>query len=112
MARVTDQTNLTTQRLAEIAKREVQLYAATSDTAVFRPVLDDVNQVYSVVVIENDPALRPAWVLVMARVVGDKIVIEEDTTVEKHLVDALMVNGGVPRDKIILAYKGEVVSTA
>jgi XisI protein len=101
----------TTQTLAEIVKREVQLYAATSDTATFYPVLDDTHQVYSVVVIENDPALRPAWVLVMARVEGDKVVIEEDTTLEKHLIDALMVNGGVLRANIVLAYKGEPVPT-
>ncbi|MEO8608498.1 MAG: element excision factor XisI family protein [Chloroflexota bacterium] len=101
----------TTQALAEILKREVQLYAATSDTATFSPILDDTHQVYSVVVIENDPALRPAWVLVMARVVGDKIIIDEDSTLEKHLVDALMVNGGVPRANIVLAYKGEPVPT-
>jgi hypothetical protein len=102
---------LTTKTLAEITKREVQLYAATSDTATFMPVLDDAHQIYSVVVVERDPALKPSWVLVMARVEGDQIIIEEDVTLEKHLVDALMVNGGVPREKIVLAYKGEPLPT-
>jgi len=91
--------------LADIAKREEQLYTATSDDAIFRPIMDDLNQTYAVVVLERDPALRPAWVLVMARVEGDCIIIEEDATLEKHLVDALVMNGGIPREKIILAYQ-------
>src|SRR5574337_443970 len=98
---------VTTDALAEILRREVALYAATSDEAVFCPIFDDANHIYAVVVVEHNPALRPAWVLVMGRVAGDRIIIEEDTTLEKHLVDALMVNGGVARDKIVLAYKGE-----
>jgi hypothetical protein len=40
--------------------------------------------------------------------VGDYVVIEEDST-DKPLVDALMVNGDVPREKIVLAYRGEVL---
>lgn len=103
---------ISTQALAEITRREVSLYAATSDTAAFYPVLDEEHQTYAVVVIENDRSQSPAWVFVMARIVGDKVVIEEDTTLDKHLVDALIHNGGIPRDKIILAYKGEPVPDA
>ena len=101
-----------TQTLAEITKREVRLYAATSDDAVFYPILDDTNLTYAVVVLEHDPSLRPAWVLVMARVDGDRIIIEEDATLEKHLVDALALNGGIPREKIVLAYKEAVTPTS
>src|SRR5215213_3469225 len=101
-----------TQTLVEITKREVRLYAATSDDAVFYPILDDSNQTYAVVVLEHDPSLRPAWVLVMARVDGGRIIIEEDATLEKHLVDALVLNGGIPRDKIVLAYKEILTTTA
>jgi hypothetical protein len=46
----------------------------------------------------------------MARVVGDSIVIEVDTT-DKPLVDALTGNQNIPREKIILAYAGEIVPT-
>jgi hypothetical protein len=94
--------------LAEITRREVDLYAATSDTAHFYPVLDDENQNYAVVVVENDRSEDPVWLVMLARVVGDYVVIEEDRT-DKPLVDALMVNGGVPRDKIVLAYRGETL---
>lgn len=41
----------------------------------------------------------------IALLVGDKIIIEEDGT-DKPLVDALLQRG-VPRDQIILAYRGE-----
>jgi XisI protein len=95
-----------TAALADITSREVQQYAGFSDFAKLYPILDDKSQTYAVVIIEDDPAARPASVVVMARVVGDHIIIDEDTT-DKPLVDALMVNGGVPRQQIVLAYRGE-----
>jgi hypothetical protein len=93
--------------LAELARREVKRYAADSDDVHLYTVLDDEHQTYAVNVVPIQEADRHhAWVAVMARVVGNHIVIEEDRT-DKPLVDALMINGGVPRERIILAYKGE-----
>jgi hypothetical protein len=90
--------------LAQITRREVQLYAGECLNCELFSLLDDTQQIYAVVVlVETD---RPASVMVMAQVIGDTVVILEDTT-DKPLVDALMINGGVPRDKIVLAYKGE-----
>lgn len=100
-------TKVSTKELIEITRREVAHYAATSDDATFMPIMDDTALVYAVVVIERKPELRPSWVLVMARVSEDVIIIEEDTTLEKHLVDALMSNGHIPRHQIILAYMNE-----
>lgn len=51
-----------------------------------------------------------ALVVVLARVVGDKVVIEEDTT-HKKLIDALLQRG-IPRSQIILAYAGEPMPDA
>ncbi len=99
---VQEQTTLT-----EITRREVDLYAGNSDLARFIPIFDEQNLIFAVVVIENDPKARPAYVNIMARVVGDYIVIEEDYNLDKPLLEALMVNGHVPREKIILAHKGE-----
>jgi hypothetical protein len=45
--------------------------------------------------------------MLMARVLGDYIVIEEDTALDKPLYEALIANHDFPREKIILAYKGE-----
>ncbi|MBI5667232.1 MAG: XisI protein [Chloroflexi bacterium] len=94
------------ESLAEITRREVARYVGYSPVARLFPVLDDTHQTYAVIIIENDPALRPASAVVMARVVGDKVVIEEETT-DKPLYEALMVNGGIPREQIVLAYAGE-----
>jgi hypothetical protein len=92
--------------LTEITRREVELYAAYSPLAVLYPVLDDEHKTYVVVIIENKPSKEPPGIVIMARVVGDIVVVDEDTT-DKPLVDALMINGGVPRDQIVLAYRGE-----
>lgn len=93
--------------LIEIIRREVKRYAGYSPIAKLYPILDDTSQTYAVIIIEDDPAARPAYVVVMARLVGDKVVIDEDSTFDKPLYEALMVNGGIPREQIILAYAGE-----
>ena|SRR5437868_11195085 len=95
-------------KLAEIVRREVDMYAATSDDALLYPLLDDQNQTYAVIIVENTRTDESVWVVVMAHIVGNFVVIEEDRT-DKPLRDALMVNGGVPREQIILAYKGEKI---
>lgn len=63
------------------------------------------EQAFSVLVADVPVHQRPAGIVVFARIVGDYVVIEEDTT-DRPLVDAL-VNRGVSREKIILAYAGE-----
>jgi hypothetical protein len=52
----------------------------------------------------------PARADVLAQVVGDKVIILEDRT-DKPLYEALMINGGIPREQIILAYAGESLPT-
>ncbi len=93
--------------LAQITRQEVERYAGNAHQARLFPVLDDHHQTYAVVIIPDDPAERPAWVIVMARVIGDKIVVEEDRSLNKPLVDALLHNAGVPREQIVLVYAGE-----
>ena len=100
-----------TTTLTTIVRREVDLYAGSTHQATLHTVHDDQNQTYAVVVVPDKADDRPAWVMVMARVVDDTIIIEEDTSLDRPLVDALMVNAGVPREQIILAYKGEAVPT-
>jgi hypothetical protein len=94
--------------LLQITRREVDMYAGHSIGGTLYPVLDDLNQVYTVLYVDDKHEDRPVWAVVMARVVGDYVVIDEDTT-DKPLVDALMINGGIPREKIILAYAGETL---
>ncbi|MCU0515151.1 MAG: hypothetical protein MUE40_21565 [Anaerolineae bacterium] len=99
--------------LAQIVRREVALYAGSAETATLYAVLDDARQTYAVLVVEPDRSLAvPVWVFLLARVQGEHVIIEEDTSLNKHLVQALLVNGGIPRSQIILAYRGEPVPAA
>lgn len=104
MDRVIEQTSL-----AEITRAEVEKYVADSFKAKLVSVLDDIQQRYSVIIVPDFPRPFPARVVVMAQVIEDKIIILEDVT-DKPLVDALMGNGGIPREQIVLAYKGETLS--
>jgi hypothetical protein len=95
-------------QLIQIVRQEVRKYASSGEGANARlfPVLDDEYKTYSVIAVDYPTRTHEAsLVVVLARVVDDKVIIEEDTT-DKPLVDALMQKG-IPREKIILAYAGE-----
>lgn len=95
--------------LAQLVRREVERYKGYSPVAKLFSILDETNQTYAVVMREDDPATRPAYVVVMARVMGEKVIIEEDSTLDKPLVEALIHNAHIPREQIILAYAEEKV---
>ena len=95
--------------LAQITHDEIQRYVGDAFEATLYGLYDDVNQIYAVTVIEDDATHRPAWVVVMAKVVDDKVIILEDTLLDKPLYEALMKNGGIPRENIVLAYAGEAL---
>lgn len=93
----------------EILKQEVKKYSGSGRGAniLLFPVLDDENRVYSVVSVDYPSHKEYAGVVVLARIVNNKVVIEEDTT-DKKLVDALLQRG-IPRDQILLAYNGDII---
>jgi len=107
MAGMMEALNITS--LVEVTRAEVDQYAGPSLGAVTIPVFDERQQLYTVIIVPDRPRPFPARVVVMAQVVNDKVVIIEDTT-DKPLVDALM-QAGVPREKIVLAYAGETAPT-
>lgn len=87
-------------------QREVEDYARGGDwKATTYPVSDPVRQTYAVVVVPDRPRPFPARIVVMARVVDDHVIIDEDTT-DKPLFEELM-RAGIPREKIVLLYAGE-----
>jgi hypothetical protein len=98
---------LSNVELAEITRREVERYVATWHEGRMLTILDDAQKRYIVVDLPHYPRRFPAGIVVMARVEGDLIIIEEDTT-DRPLMDALMVNGQIPREQIVLAYMGEL----
>ena len=95
--------------LVDIVRREVGLYAGNAQGIQHYTAFDDDNQLYAVVAVPENANLRPTWVPVMARIMDGIVIIDEDTSVDKPLYQALMVNGGIPREKIVLAYKGETL---
>lgn len=93
--------------LAEIVKEVVFWYAGSSPhTKTFR-LENETEHVYAVTILDTQNRQLDASVVVIARVQGDLVIIEEDLT-DRPLVDRL-VAAGVPRDKIIMAYMGEPV---
>jgi hypothetical protein len=91
--------------LAAIVQRVVESYAGPALKAVTHAFADHQRRSYAVVIVPDLPRPFKARVVVMARIVDDMVIIDEDTT-DRPLVDALM-KAGIPREKIILLYAGE-----
>ena len=97
--------------VTDIVRREVRKYAANGEGAntLLFPLLDEKYKTYGVLATDYPQRSQSAlFVVVMARVIDDTVIIEEDTT-ERPLVDALVAKG-IPRAKIILAYAGETTN--
>jgi hypothetical protein len=95
--------------LAEIVRTEVEKYAGSGRGYQLRlfAALDDLHQLYSVVSVDYPAYKMGAAIVVFARIAGDHVIIEEDTT-NKPLLNALMQQG-ILREQIVLAYQGEPV---
>lgn len=95
--------------LAEIVKNEVEDYARGGWwQGAGYAISDQVRQIYSVVFVPDRPRPFPARVVVMARVVEDWVMIDEDTT-DRPLLQEL-VRAGIPRARIVLLYAGETAA--
>ena len=95
--------------LKQILVDELKKYAGQGANAIAFPIFDDERQHYAIAVVEHPKREEPADILIIARIADGKIVIEEDMT-DKKLIDALLQRG-ISRENIILAYEGEVVPT-
>lgn len=95
--------------LAQILREEVNWYEASGEGAGLRlfAVNDEERKIYAVNAIHLPRERHTSGIVVLARIVDDKIVIEEDRT-DRPLVKHLMERG-IPREKIILAFAGETV---
>jgi hypothetical protein len=98
MDRITD--------LSAIVQHQVEDYAQGDHcNASVYPVADHERNIYTVVVVPDRPRPFPARIVVMARVVENTVIIDEDTT-DRPLVDEL-IRAGIPREQIVLLYAGE-----
>jgi hypothetical protein len=94
--------------LAHIVRREVQSYAGPMLKGKSYMVLNTEQNLFAVVdVPDHFPRKFPVSVAVMARIEGDVVLIDEDTT-DRPLVDEL-VRAGIPREQIICTYIGEAL---
>jgi hypothetical protein len=93
----------TADELVAILGEEVKKFASDGIVAgnLYFPLTDDLRRTYAVNVVAGAGS---ASVLVLARVLGGKIVIEADT--KQSLVNNLQARG-IARDQIVLAYSGE-----
>jgi hypothetical protein len=95
-------------QLNEIVKDTLLQYVGRGFDNRSFPLANEAEQIYAVNIIDTPVRKRKAGVVVIARVDGDRVIIEEDLT-DRPLVDAL-VEAGVPREKIVLAYAGETTN--
>lgn len=96
--------------LPAIVQQEVAWYASAHDwKGKSYSLEDDRHKMYAAVFVpdEDHPMKRPS-ITVMARIVGDKVVIDEDKT-DRPLYEALM-HAGIPREQIVVAYAGETLA--
>jgi hypothetical protein len=92
--------------LKQIVQREVEGYAGPMLKGKSYMVVNMDENLFAVVDIpDHFPRKFPVSIAVMARIVGDLVLIDEDTT-DRPLVNEL-TRAGVPRDQIICTYIGE-----
>lgn len=101
---------LTEHELIKVTRQAIERYAGYSDDSKAYLLRDDEQRTYGVNIIKNEPGPQHGLVMIQARVLGDYVVIDQDMLWDKNLWVALE-QAGVPREQIILAYKGEQVPT-
>lgn len=92
-----------------ITSNVVSGYAGRSLNAKLYYIHDAVRQIDSVIVVPHKRQNVP-HIMVMTRIEGDHVIVEADTT-DRPLDEALM-NAGIPRNQIVLAYSGETTTLA
>jgi hypothetical protein len=91
--------------LAALVRSAVAQYQGADLKSTSYLLTDEQRFVYAVVDVPDAPRPFGSAVVLMARLDGHRIIIEEDLH-DKPLWETL-VEAGVPRDHIVLAYAGE-----
>lgn len=94
-------------RLSDILKTTLAGYTGEALNGYSYLTESQDGMVFTVVSIGYLPDKRIVDASLIVRLVGDRIIIERDVN-DKPLVDAL-VQAGVPRQQMVLAYAGEPV---
>ncbi|MBL8154598.1 MAG: XisI protein [Anaerolineae bacterium] len=94
--------------LTQIVRQEINRYHHVEAWKSQSFLLTDAaQQVFAVIDLPDadHPLVQRAGIVVMARIVSGKVIIDEDAT-DRPLYRYLM-EAGIPREQIILAYAGE-----
>ena len=97
---------LNEQRLIELTRQEVEKYAGISPHAKAYFIADEVQQIFIVTGVENEPGPNSNWIIVQAHIKDEVVVIDVDNVWDKQLWKALE-QVGIPSEQIILAYNSE-----
>ena len=92
-------------QLEAILRQEIADYSGPSLKSTTHYIEDMNRQIYAVVIVPDLPRPFKSRVMVMARIIGNFVIIDEDTT-DRPLYETL-IKAGIPREKIILLYAGE-----
>jgi len=92
--------------LAEIVREVVFSYASGGLNLRTYALSNDAQHIYAVNVIDWPERHSPVSVVVLARVEGDQVIIEEDLT-DRSLVEAL-VSAGIARERIVSKYAVQI----
>jgi hypothetical protein len=93
--------------LAELVKKSVFEYAGGGVNHKTFAMVNEEKQAYAVLIVDTPIHQQEAGIVVMARLVGDYVIVEEDTTGDPFF--HVLLKRGIPREKIILAYRGEAL---
>lgn len=96
--------------LKQIVYQVVSEYAKDGLNCISYLTQNNDGSLLTVVDIEDGPQVHDMDVSLVVRILGDQIVIERDAN-NKPAVDALM-QAGISRKNIVLAYAGEAVPEA
>jgi len=94
--------------MTDVLHQMVAGYAGRALNGFGYLLTSEAEQVFAVVSVGHVRDKRIVDTGLVARVAGDRIITERDVN-DKPLVDAL-VQAGVPRRSIVLAYAGELVT--
>lgn len=96
--------------LKQIVHRVVAGYAKDGLNCISYLTRNEDGNLLTVVDIEDSPQTHDMDISVVVRIVGEQVVIERDLN-NKLVVDALL-QAGIERKNIILAYAGEAIPEA
>ena len=97
--------------LNEVVKKAVfDEYAGGGHNLKTFAVANEDEDAFAVLIVDTPVHKRDAAIVVFARIAGEYVIIEADTT-DYPLEDVLLVMG-IPREKIICAHRGESLSDA